>query len=605
MGDAMGVIFAKSLKNMPFLESINLTDNNLSGLSLNPIIEAFSSIHSLTYLNMTCNEINRLAATALATYVANNTTLASLILSQTDLDDYECQLFVVAATENDSLTELDLSNNEIGMSEISPVLKKRNGSGAEALAAILSLDDCRIESLNLRWNHIKLQGGHDLVRSLNHNTSLLHLDLAYNSLGNRAGEMLGSALLCNQTLVTLQLANNNIEGSGCFTICIGILENFSLKYVCLDNNPLAELGAVMLMQLPLDVGHRVKISAKNCNFIPVVGKEEDVLFDYLAPAADYELLLEDPFQRAIAIRLLNTVATTPQYKFNKFQYQKPRAPRAKGKTESRDIRLVASTSNEKLQHLSETNKEILKSLKSVQGAVGNLKEARRLFEKYDIDGNNSLDAQEMQKLLADLNVYSDIAAIEEAIKAYDIDGAGTIELGEFNYYLNAQAEEAARLIKHMTESKILVTRSRPGVKYIPPSTGKLLITLSRSYSSTDPPQEMTKSALDDCIAMVSDGNVGIKSRLRQFSIANVTLRKSEAVRLFLVMKEEIFDPVEAMAMILPRVLVAKEAASVLSLCLPDSKSQTRLRCLMGFCLNPLLVSTYILMTLVVAMFQIR
>lgn len=300
MGDAMGVIFAKSLENMPFLEWINLTDNNLTGKSLHAIIDAFHSLHTLTHLNLSCNEIDRPAAAALATYVAGNATLSTLILSQADLDDYECKLFVVAAAENATLTELDLSNNEIGKSEISPVLKAQNGSGPESLASLLNSGECRIRTLSLRWNQVRLSGGIALVDSLKLNASLLHLDLAYNSLGNVAAEILGSALLCNKTITTLNLENNNIQGSGCFTLCIGILENNSLTSVCLDTNPVGEFGSVMLMQLPLDVGHRVKISAKNCTFVGVAAKE--ALFDHSSPAAEYELLLRDPFQRSIGIR---------------------------------------------------------------------------------------------------------------------------------------------------------------------------------------------------------------------------------------------------------------------------------------------------------------
>lgn len=584
----MGVIFAKSLQNMPFLESINLTDNNLTDTSLHHIIDAFQSIPALTCLNLSNNEINRTAATSLASYVANNATLTTLLLSKADLDDYECQLFVVAAAENVTLTKLDLSNNDIGKSEISPVLKRRNGSGAEALAALLSSGESRLQHLNLKWNQIRFQGAYDLVNSLKLNKTLLHLNLAYNSLGNRAAEMLGSALLWNNTLISLNLENNNIQGSGCFTLCIGILENTSLTSVCLDTNPLTEFGVVMLMQLPLDVGHRVKISANNCSFARVV--EKDAMFEHANPTGEYELLLHEPFQRAIAIRLLHLVATTPQYKVSKLQYQMPLKPRTKAIKKNRNITLVGAISREKVQYLNEVCRTTLHNLQKVQAAAGDLKKARSLFQQYDCNGDGTLDAQEMQKVLADINLPSDAAAVAAAMKVYDIDGAGTIELGEFCYYLNAQAQEARDQIRGLTECKILATRNRPDIKYVPPTTGKLFITIARDYANTQPGQAMTKAALDDCMAMINEGNVGVKSQLLEHSIQHVILRKNEAVYLFHVMREEISDPSEVMLMIMPRIGEAKEVAEVLCQCLPDINSQDRLRHVMGICLNPLLVS---------------
>ena len=53
--------------------------------------------------------------------------------------------------------------------------------------------------------------------------------------------LIGDAILTNQTLKTLILSNNGIESRACFTLCMGIIENSSIKKVCLDGNPVGKI----------------------------------------------------------------------------------------------------------------------------------------------------------------------------------------------------------------------------------------------------------------------------------------------------------------------------------------------------------------------------
>ena len=54
------------------------------------------------------------------------------------------------------------------------------------------------------------------------------------------GEYLGDALQSNQTLQTLLLESNQLNGIACFCICVGILENTSLRRISLDKNPIGQ-----------------------------------------------------------------------------------------------------------------------------------------------------------------------------------------------------------------------------------------------------------------------------------------------------------------------------------------------------------------------------
>ena len=66
----MAGVLANSLPDLPFVHSLDLTDNNLSGTGLQPIILALAQLPSLTKLTLSQNVINRDSATALASYVS-------------------------------------------------------------------------------------------------------------------------------------------------------------------------------------------------------------------------------------------------------------------------------------------------------------------------------------------------------------------------------------------------------------------------------------------------------------------------------------------------------------------------------------------------------
>ena len=108
--------------------------------------------------------------------------------------------------------------------------------------------------LHLSWNLIRLDGGIALSTCLASNSSLSHLDLSYNALGKEGGEALGHALLHNTSVQTLLVSNNSINYTACFAICVAIEENFSLRKVDLDGNPIGEGGGRVLMQIPCTTG---------------------------------------------------------------------------------------------------------------------------------------------------------------------------------------------------------------------------------------------------------------------------------------------------------------------------------------------------------------
>ena len=554
MGDTMAKVLAKSLPDLPFVHSLNLCDNNLTGAGLQPLIFSLAQVPTLTKLNLSQNVINRDSAIALASYVSKvsvvnelfivhscilysflcspeskvlnnvqqpifpiayclllqNPNLCNLVLSKADVDDFECTMFVAAFTDNRDLAELDLSHNEIGTAELLNTVLPDTTTGAEALADFLSSSNCYMTSLSLQWNQIRLDGALALAEALEVNCTLTYVDLSYNALGPAAGEVLGRALLSNHTLKTLDIASNNLNSSACFTLCMGLLDNYCMKTMVLVSNPIGEFGARMVMQMPLEVGARVNISAKRCNMSQRCPKDDMYSHDH--PAAKYELKLEEPFQRAICLRILRLVATNNNYKFKYFGYQKPmkagaagaaqpsrtqqtkvtkpstgkgkkapKTPKARkgSKIEEtvrrvnvKGIKLVLSKSSDKLDHMDEATSALLHNLYKVEKAAGNVDLAVQLFDEYDDDGNGSLDVDEIQRLLDTIGLSFDRTTLARAVQLFDVDGAGTLEHDEFLQFLRAQREEARSRILELTHHPIMASAKMTAVKYIPPKVTK-------------------------------------------------------------------------------------------------------------------------------------
>jgi len=70
----------------------------------------------------------------------------------------------------------------------------------------------------------------------------------------------------NKAMQTLNLANNGVDAVGAFTILVGARENPTLQYLCLDGNPIGEEGGRMFVKVAASEGHRLEISAVNCDF---------------------------------------------------------------------------------------------------------------------------------------------------------------------------------------------------------------------------------------------------------------------------------------------------------------------------------------------------
>ena len=117
-GNDMAILIAESLSGLPFLQSINMADNNLNDSGLIPLMKAISCIPTLLHLDLSLNNIGMDASILLGEFLESKyCALEKLRVKNANLDDFKCEKFIPKLTDNKSLKEIDLSSNTIGAAE--------------------------------------------------------------------------------------------------------------------------------------------------------------------------------------------------------------------------------------------------------------------------------------------------------------------------------------------------------------------------------------------------------------------------------------------------------------------------------------------------------
>lgn len=581
IGDQRAAILAASLAKLPYLESINLEDNNLTDSGLGPILHSIVSIPGLLEINLSQNEIGPDTATALFNYLIDKSCpLERLVLRHADVDDYECDRFIDAVKRNSSLKTLILSNNKIGLAENLNTVMPDLTTGGEALANLLRLSTCKLETLILDWNSIRLDGAIDLASSLAVNSSLTHLDLSFNAMGQAGGIAVGVALHDNRTLKVLNLSSNNIDACATFAICASILCNHTIKSLILDGNPIAEQGAKVLMMMPLLVGTRVGISAVGCN---ITIKDAHCWFDHHRPLREYELDMSNGFERAVAILLLNIVASHHTYIFESVSLQeKPSSKRV-------PIELVSVFSDEKKDYFDEATKNHYESLLRIVAASNDIKYAVRLFQETDEDNSGELNKDEINLLLKNMGMDLTEERLNDIFTTYDTDGGGMIELPEFLTFLRVSTVESTARAKDLVEAPIMKLKSSDAIKpWIPPTYGKLHMKIVDGFSTKDVYRTMSsadKNKMHDCAKGAGSDTL----KMMFHAIEASRLRLDEGVAMFKIMISESTDRVKVLAKILPQMASPFDVRQLLATTIgKDRMEMLRLKREMGSSMRPLI-----------------
>jgi hypothetical protein len=439
----------------------------------------------------------------------------------------------------------------------------------------------------------------DIVNAVSINKTLVYLDLGYNGLGNDAGEMMvhndfvpfcggsltiicllvhlqGDSLMQNRTLRTLLMQNNNFGSVAAFTLDVGVIDNPCIRRLNIDENPIGVAGAAAIMQVPVTIGSRCNMTSMNSN---TKVRDDKCWFQQASPQGEYNLRMEVPFERAVAISLLQIVAIHRTYIFSRVQYE-----RGNGK---KQLKLVQGISRDNETYFDDHQKHVIKGLRLIQEAAENVELGRRLFREADRDNSGELDKDELRTVLNRMGFDKmDHEKMEDLMAVFDIDGAGTIVEEEFIQLLRSQAREANMRVEEMIAYPIMALASSPSVKYVPPRKGILRMNVIDGFVRKD--NHKVISATDQKYALSMANSMGSIEHMDAV-IKNTKLRLNEGVDLYKKYHLETGDMASALSKILPQMVFSSEARHLMSKITKDDRVKiSQVKRKVGVALKPIL-----------------
>ena len=263
-GDSVAIALSKAVKSNCFLHYLNLSLEFGSSLNyLADISEYFRSLDersqmigpsggsalaralrfncTLTYLDLSRNNINNSGAAALGEALLTNCTLTELYLIDNNIGKVGAVALGKALESNRTLTHLNLEEN-----------RSIGNSGAAAIAkALRSNNCCRLTRLDLSGCKISFSGASHIADALQTNCSLTHLGWSCNEVKSSGASAFAKALRSNHTLTHLHLRNNSISDSGATELAQALqIHNSTLVYLDLaENNSIGSGGLESLAQV--------------------------------------------------------------------------------------------------------------------------------------------------------------------------------------------------------------------------------------------------------------------------------------------------------------------------------------------------------------------
>lgn len=555
MGDRLGMLLAKGLQDMPLITSINLTDNNLTDISLKPLIDAIAGNPSITELFLSQNKIDSEASEALANYLSStDCTLTKLVMRKADIDDGECHHFVEVLKYNQTLTYIDMSENLLGKDENLNAVNPDIITGGESLAMLLTDGDCVLTHLIISWNMVRMEGAVDISNSLRGLKNLIHLDISFNSFASEAGGVLGNALLDNRVLEELLVSSNNLEGTATFAICVGARESKSLKYLNIDGNPIGEAGARILMTLPVSRGNTLKFSARDCD---VAIKYPNCLYNSTAPAGDYRLDLSNPYQQAVCLDLLDAVAKNSSYHFGDCRYFE------KIDDVKNYNQLVFSHFSEPIsvKHITLRSKREVTDLAINMQVSEDIEACRQRFFDFDTENKGELSTNQFFSLIDDLGFVFTHKMKAMAMSIYDSDHSGSIEYEEYMDFISKMKSDAQYRIRDIeTTARTCLSTSGAPSRYMPPRQGIIHLEVLKSYIATDDSRALTSEQCDNLLR--SAQNTSHAAKVINYGAEGDKLRFAESLELFKVLEKENNNSTATLSVLLPQCVNSSDAKNL-------------------------------------------
>lgn len=152
-----------------------------------------------------------------------NKSVTELDLTLEELGTDEIRVIAEALKINTSLTEVDLTCNGIG------------AQGAKSIAEALKINNSIIK-FSLYNNQLKAKGAKIIAEALKYNTSLTDVELGNNQIGAEGAKAIAEALKYNTTIIEIGLSSNEIGIDGAKVFAEAIKTNRTLLNLAFFDN---------------------------------------------------------------------------------------------------------------------------------------------------------------------------------------------------------------------------------------------------------------------------------------------------------------------------------------------------------------------------------
>ncbi|KAH1171065.1 NACHT, LRR and PYD domains-containing protein 3-like [Mauremys mutica] len=220
------------------LKKLSLGSCGLTAAGFRDLAAVISTSQSLTKLDLGANNPGDAGVQLLCEGLKQlNCKLQSLRLWSCGLTETSCRDLAAVLRTSQSLTELDLSDNILGV------------SGVRLLCEGLKHPNCKVQRLDFFSGHLPGACCEDLAAVLRANESLTDLDLGYNYLGDAGVQRLCKGLTHpNCKLQRLGLQGCHLTDAGCADLAAVLRTNQSLTKLELSDNELGDAGVQLLCE---------------------------------------------------------------------------------------------------------------------------------------------------------------------------------------------------------------------------------------------------------------------------------------------------------------------------------------------------------------------
>ncbi|XP_076139854.1 NACHT, LRR and PYD domains-containing protein 12-like [Alosa pseudoharengus] len=240
---------ASSLQSPNSLIKLDLSDNDLGDSGVQLLSKGLSSPH--------CK-------------------LQTLRLAGCKLTDKSSELLASSLQSPNSLIELDLSYNDLGV------------SGVQLLSKGLSSPNCKLQTLRLAGCKLRNKSCEIVTRILQLHNCLIELDLSDNELRDAGVQLLGEGLSCSHCkLQTLRLAGVKLTDKSCELVATVLQSPNSLIQLDLSDNDLGDSGVELLSKGLSSLHCKLqtlrlagcKVSVKSCEVVASVLQSQNFLIE--------------------------------------------------------------------------------------------------------------------------------------------------------------------------------------------------------------------------------------------------------------------------------------------------------------------------------------